>query len=277
MVQVTTSNGIHDDAIPTDFQGLMEPLYEDSLYQKAGFRIYSSLPMGDIRIPILGPSAVNFAGEVAQAATTTPSVSSILLQPHRLTAVLPYRRQMVMQDEIGLEAALRRDIYNALINKLNQAIFSADSATTTRFAGLFNGVTPEEVSDFAGLTELEASVEDANANGEVKYLLNNHAKAKLRCMIKGTNNTGMVYENKTVDGTPAISTGFIPEDLFAVGDFSNCVVAQFGDIQIVIDELTLAHEATIRLIVNAFFDFKRARTDEDVIVFGQVADPSTGG
>lgn len=275
MVQVTGSNGIHDDAIPTQVEGLLTGLYEDSLYQKAGFRLYQDLPMGDCRLPVMGKGTAGFAGEVASAVTSTPSFSSVLLTPKRITAVLPYSLEMIMQDCIGIEEALRRDIYDALIAALNEAIFGTQAATTTKFAGMFYNVDEEDISSYGDLCDVEATVADSCARGKKTYLLNNHAKAKLRQMIKGTNATGMVYENGTVDGTEATESSYIPTDWFAYGDMSNCIVAQFGDIRINFDENSLAHEGVVRIIINGYFDFKKVRADEDVIVYGKVKDMAT--
>ena len=45
-----------------------------------------------------------------------------------------------------------------------------------------------------------------------------------------------------------------------LSDFSNIVVGSWGGIEITIDPYTQATKGCIRLIINAYFDFKPART-----------------
>lgn len=41
--------GVHDEVIDTEIQGILEPLYADSiLFNGLGCRVYKGLPMGDI-------------------------------------------------------------------------------------------------------------------------------------------------------------------------------------------------------------------------------------
>ena len=94
-------------------------------------------------------------------------------------------------------------------------------------------------------------------------------------MIKGTNATGMVYERGEVDGTPCTATSLIPDNYYMYGDLSNVIVAQFGDIIITLDPYTLAADSCVRVIIDSWWDWKKVREDENVIVYGEVTAPST--
>ena len=43
---------------------------------------------------------------------------------------------------------------------------------------------------------------------------------------------------------------------------------------LIIDPYTLAAENSIRIVVNAFVDWKKVRKDENVIVYGKVSAPA---
>ena len=125
-----------------------------------------------------------------------------------------------------------------------------------------NGVTAETVSDFETLCEVESDVEDANVLGECVYVMSNKAKAALRGMIKGTNGTGMVYENGTVDGTKALSTSHMGSDkTYIYGDFSNLAICSWGNVDVTVDTVTQAIGGKVRIVVNAFFDAKKLRNN----------------
>lgn len=272
-VQVTGSNGVHDHIVEEKIDSILTPLYADSLYQK--FNLYVGNPMGDLRVPILSKSQAAWATETGTATTVNNTFSSVLLQPHRLTRVLVYSRQFLVQDTLDAESKLREDIYNALINSLNETMFGKSAGTSTRPAGLFYNVTEHGISDYASLCAAEALVDDSNAKGELQYICSNKAKSVLRQMIKGTNATGMVYERGEVDGTPCTATSLVPDNYYMYGDLSNVIVAHFGDIIVTLDPYTLAADSCVRVIIDSWWDWKKVREDENVIVFGEVTAPST--
>ena len=115
------------------------------------------------------------------------------------------------------------------------------------------------MTSFEDLCIVEATLEEDKFIGDKHYILSPKAKAALRSMIKGTNGTGMVFENGEVDGTPAVSTGMITGKNGVVGDFSQLVIGQWGAIDITVDPYTKAKNATIVLTVNAWFDAKVVR------------------
>lgn len=272
-VQVTGSNGVHDHIVEEKIDSILTPLYADSLYQK--FNLYVGNPMGDLRVPVLSKSQASWATETGTASTVNNTFSSVLLQPHRLTRVLVYSRQFLVQDTLDAESKLREDIYNALINSLNETMFGKSAGTSTRPAGLFYNVTEHGISDYASLCAAEALVDDSNAKGELQYICSNKAKSVLRQMIKGTNATGMVYERGEVDGTPCTATSLVPDNYYMYGDLSNVIVAHFGDIIVTLDPYTLAADSCVRVIIDSWWDWKKVREDENVIVYGEVTAPST--
>lgn len=256
---VTGAGGVHDSVVETEIDGILEPLYANSVLSQLGARWYTGLPKGDVQIPIMSAGQVGWAAEIATAQATGNTFTTKKLQPKRLTAYVDISKQLIAQDTIGVEAAIRRDIVNALNDKLQATILGTEAKTDEKPAGIFNGVSYDNITDFKSLCNFEAKLDDANINGEKKYLLGNGAKANLRSMIKGTNNTGMVMENNTVDGTPALNTsnvagGAAGKNKLVYGDFNYLAIGSWSDLDITIDQYTQAVNGCIRLVINAFFD-----------------------
>lgn len=260
-MQVTGDSGVHDSVVETEIEGILEPLYAKSVLTQLGARWYSGLPKGDVQIPIMGKGQVGWETEIGDAGATGNTFTTVKLQPKRLTAYVDISKQLIAQDTIGVEAAIRRDIVNALNDKLEATIFGDAEGDTTKPAGIFYNVASTNIDDYAGLCQFEAALDDANINGEKKYLMGNTAKATFRSMIKGTNATGMVLEANQIDGTPMINTSNVSTKKFVYGDFNYLAIGSWGDIEITVDPYTQATKGCIRLVVNAYFDAKILRTE----------------
>lgn len=267
-IQVTGNSGVQDEVVETEIQGILEPLYAKSVLAELGVKWYTGLPQGDIQVPIMGKGTVGWASEVAAASAGGNAFSGVLLQPKRLTAYVDISKQLLNQDTIGVENAIRRDIVNAINDKLEATIFSADAGDATKPAGIFYDSSVFDASTFKAVVDLEAKVEKNNVYGDMKYLLSTGAKADLRAMPKSTKNTQLVMEGGEIDGTPAVVTSNVAgAGYYAYGNFENLAVASWGDIDITVDEYTQAVNGCVRLVVNAYFDAKKLR--KEAFIFGK--------
>lgn len=275
ITQTVSGDGVHDEIVEEEFKGLLEPLYADSVISNLGITIYNGLPAGDFKVSAMGKGSAAWADETGVAAESKNTFSHVTLQPKRISAQLSYSKQFLAQDTIGAEAAIRRDIYNALVAQIQHTMLSADAAGTNKPAGIFNGVTAKNISSYSELCDVEATVDDSNVKGERKYLMSNKAKAILRCMPKSSLTTELVLDGNDIDGTPVIANSDVPTTQYAYGDFSNIVMGTWGNVDLIIDPYTLAAENSIRIVVNAFVDWKKVRKDENVIVYGKVSAPAS--
>lgn len=276
ITQTVTGDGVHDEIVEEEFKGLLEPLYADSVISNLGITIYNGLPAGDFKVSAMGKGAAAWADETGTATESKNTFSHVTLQPKRISAQLSYSKQFLAQDTIGAEAAIRRDIYNALVAKIQSTMLSADAAGTNKPAGIFNGVTAKNISSYAELCDVEATVDDSNVKGDRKYLMSNKAKAILRCMPKSSLTTELVLDGNDIDGTQVIANSDVPTTQYAYGDFSNIVMGTWGNVDLIIDPYTLAGENSVRIVVNAFVDWKKVRSTENVLVYGKVSAPAAG-
>ena len=157
--------------------------------------------------------------------------------------------------------AVRNDLVAAINSKLEETLLGAEAGSTTQPAGLFNSITADSVANFADICDKEAEVEDANVLGECVYVMSNKAKSALRSMIKGTNGTGMVFENGEVDGTKALNTSNVEGKKYLYGDFSNLAIGSWSGADITIDPFTKAADGQIRIVVNMYVDAQVLRPE----------------
>ena len=226
-ITVTTE---HDDVVATDVYNVLEPLRAKNVLAEAGAKFLTGL-VGDVVVPVMSASNVTWEGETAAASDGAGTFTSAKLTPKRLTAYVDVSKQFLVQTSDSAERVIREDIVNAINTKLESTILGSANGSATQPAGIFYSATAlGSIADFGDICDLEADVEDANVLGECKYIMSNKAKAALRGMIKGTNATGMVYENGTVDGTPALNTSNVGSKNIAYGDWSNLAIGQWGAI-----------------------------------------------
>ena len=257
-----------EDVVVTDFANILDPLRTKNVLADSGANILTGL-VGDLQIPAMGAENVNWEGETDDAQDGAGTFTNVKLTPHRISAYIDVSKQFLVQDSLGAEALIRRDLVNAIQAKLEDTIFGTEAAEGGRPAGIFNGVSPTKVTDFKGLCTLESDVEDANFYGPAKYIVSPKAKAAMRAMAKSTKSTQLVMEGDNIDGTPVLSTGHIAKDTFAYGDWSQLYVGQWGAIDLTVDPYTKAGDGQVRLVINAFFDFKLVRPK--AVVYGTTA------
>lgn len=246
-----------EDVVATDFMDVITPLQARNVMIKAGAKYVTGL-VGDVQYPVMSNGACTWEGETATAKDGSPAFTNVKLSPKRLTAIVPISKQFLIQDSVGAENAIREEIINAINAKLESTILGTGAGSATEPKGLLNG-TLTAVTDFKGLADLEAGLEEANVYGELKYIVSPKAKAALRNMPKSAKTTQLVYENDEIDGTPAFSTSHVGGTGFVFGDFSQYIIAQWGNLDITVDNVTLADKGQVRLVVNAYFDAKPLR------------------
>lgn len=257
-VTVTGDGGTHDDVIDVELMDIVRPLQAKNVMVQAGAKYLSGL-VGDVKYPVMSALNCAWEGETTETGDSTPTFSSIELKPKRLSVVVPISKQFLVQDSIAAENAIREEIINAINAKLEHTILGSGKEVANTPDGIFQDVV--DINDFAGLCNFEAGMEEANVYGDLKYILSPKAKAAFRNMAKSAKSTQLVYENGEVDGTPSLSTSHVTDTKFAYGDFSQFVIAQWGALDIVVDNYTLAAQGQVRLVVNCFFDAKALRPE----------------
>ena len=267
---VTTA---HDDVVETEFAGLELPRYPERVLSKA--RWYNDL-VGDLQIPILeAGEEARWEGETTTSKDITNGTDSIKLTPHRISVQTSISKTMLAQDSIGVEQAIREDLFNNLYNKLEATFLSADAATGNVPAGIFAGKTVEYVADYAGICNIESEIEEENFNGPLEYVFSPAAKAAFRQMTFGGGKVQkMVMEGNEIDGTPYSSTTNIDKKYFGLLNWDSVRIGQWAGVDLVVDPYTKASENQIRLVLNAHFDCKVAHPE--LVKYGTI-DSSLAG
>lgn len=247
-----------EDVVATELFNVLEPLRAKNVLVKAGAKLLTNL-VGMVQVPVMNGGNVAWEGETASASDFGATYDNVKLQPKRLTAYVDISKQFLIQDSASAESMLRNDLINAINSKLESTILGNEAGSNTKPAGIFNGAEPTTISDFKGICELEAGVEDANVIGECVYVMSNKAKATLRSMAKSTKSTELVMQNGAVDGTQAYSTSHVADKNIAYGDFSQLAIGQWGSIDLTVDPFSVAKEGKVRLVVNCYFDAKVLR------------------
>lgn len=265
--------GVHDHVIDEEYKGILEPLYTNSVLGALGVRFFSGLPQGDVKIPVMSKNTVGWESEIGTAGATGNTFTSITMKPKRLTAYVDLSKQLIMQDTIGAEQAILRDLVKAVGDKLEATIFGYDALSATQPKGMFNNKTLADAKDFKKVCEIEASLEDACVSGEMKYLLSPKAKADFRAMAKSTKNTQLVMEGGAIDGVPALVSANVKDaasttaGAYIYGNWNNLAVASWGNVEIgIYDDSNTAVNGTVRLVVNAYFDAQVLR--ENAFAYG---------
>lgn len=248
-----------EDVVATDLFDILKPLRAKNVLSQAGAKFMSGL-VGNVQVPVMTKSNVTWEGETATAKDGAGTFSQVTLSPKRIAGFIDISKQLIAQDSIDVENAIREDLVNAINSKLEETVLGAVEGSATQPAGIFSTIKPTAVADFAALVNKESDVEDANVIGECKYILSNKAKAALRSMAKGTKSTQLVYENGTVDGTVALNTSNIAGKNYVYGDFSNLAIGSWGGVDLTVDPYTKAADGMIRIVVNMYVDAQILRT-----------------
>ena len=258
-----------DDVVATELMDIVRPLQAKNVMVQAGAKFLTGL-VGDLQYPVMTAASCSWESETGEAKDGSPAFTNVKLSPKRMAVVVPISKQFLIQDSVGAENAIREEIINAINAKLEATILGSTAGSTTQPAGFFAEGAKETVTDFAELADMEAGLEEANVYGELKYILAPKAKSALRNMPKSELHTELVYQAGEVDGTPALCTSNVKETNFVYGDFSQYVIAQWGNLDITVDNVTLAASGQIRLVVNCYFDAKALRPE--AFVTGKISE-----
>lgn len=271
--RVFTVTTAHDDVVETEFAGLEIPRYPNRVLSKA--RWYNNL-VGDLQIPIMeAGEEARWEGETTTSKEITNGSDSIKLTPHRISVTTKISKQMLAQDSIGVENAIREDLFNNLYNKMEATFLSADAATGNVPAGIFAGKTAKYVGDYKGLCELECELEEENYNGTKEYVFSPASKAAFRQMTYGGGKVQrLVMEGDEIDGTPYSYTTNVEKDYFGLLDWSSIRCGQWAAVDLVVDPYTGARDNNIILTLNAFYDCKVAHPE--LVLYG-TTDASLAG
>lgn len=245
------------EIVATDKLNILGPLRGESILSKIGATFLTGL-VGNISIPVYSGTTAGWKGELVSADDGKGSFSTVELAPKRLTAYIDISKQFLVQDSVGAEELLRRDIVDAIISKLEQTIFGDAAGTNDKPAGLLYNATEANPS-YAQACEDEAAVTDYR--GEKLYVLSPSAKAAFKqTTISGEkSDLRLLLQDNEINGYRVVSSSNVADGGYLYGDFGELVVAQWGAIDIVVDPYTLATKNAVRLVVNAFFDAKLRR------------------
>ncbi|MDR2835716.1 MAG: phage major capsid protein [Bacteroidales bacterium] len=253
------------DTVGIQIESILQPLRAKNVLFNAGAKYLSGL-QSDVQVPVMGASSVNWAGEIAEGTDAGTSFTNVKLSPKRLTAYLDVSKQFLAQSSEDAEASIRQDIVNAISTKLESTILGNDDGTDTQPAGIFSvgEIQTKNISTYNDVAVMNALIDDTNVLNERSYVLSNKAKAYLRSKEKGTVGGGFILQNNEIDGEKVFATSNVNSTTngsFVYGDFSNLIIGEWSGIDLVVDPYTQAKNGSVRLVINAYFDAKIARTE----------------
>lgn len=250
---VTTEEGAKGGAaVETDVPTILLPLHDNPVLDQ--FTLLTGLE-GNVNLPEMAAMNAAWKGELAQADATDSTFTPNTLTPKRLTTYCVVSRQLLFQTKANVEEILVNEIRNAVYNKLQSTILGDGARSENQPGGLFNGAASMGLS-FEGIVDLEKDVELANTD-VTGFIINPTVKATARRTVKADGQGGFLYENGELDGIPTYVTNSCAGIL--AGHLKDVYLAQWSDMHIVVDDISMSDCDAVKIVVNAYFDCVKVR------------------
>ena len=250
------------ELIQTDKFSLMEPLTNKLVFTELG-ATYLNVT-NNVSVPKMSALNAGWVGEIEDASKTSATFETVDYSPKRISAYIDISKTLLYQDGTGVENMIRNQIVEALAQVLESTVLGTEAETNKKPAGIFNAAGAKELT-FAGLVGMEKTLEEANVNGEFKYLVNPAIKATLRQTAVGGSKSDfrmLLDSDNEINGIPVVCTNNAKG--IAVADWSNLWITTFGGVDIVVDTVSQAVKNCIRIVVSMNVDAKFVR-DEAVV------------
>lgn len=271
---VTGDSGAYGaTAVATDKGAPIDFLRPQPVVEKLGATFLTGL-VGNLSFPKNnGGITAAWKGEVATGDKTKDAWDEVELTPKRLTVSVLVSLQNLMQSSFDLEAYTMKTIRDEIANKLDKAaligsgsgeptgILNTTGVTTVAMGT--NGLAPT----FAKLVELETGVFTQNANSaRMGYVSNSKVRGKLKTTPKESGQPiYLMSDSGQVNGYDYFNSNHIPSNLtkgtssgvasaIIFGDFSKLVVAQWGFMDLTLNDKSRKIDGYIEITANVFAD-----------------------
>lgn len=221
-------------------------------------------------------SALSWLTEVAGAATSQVNTGKVSLSPKRIGGVIEFSKQAVIQSAMAVEPLLRQDVMSEYQLQFETAAINGSGAAgqprglrNTSGVGSVVGGANGAAPTWAHAVALESACANVNAEPDARsgYLINTRSRGTFKTTQKASN-LPFIWENgpTPLNGYRAEVTNIVPSGLTKGTSAGVCsslifgsnwemfVMAQFGAIELLLDEVSLAANGLNRLLLNAFVD-----------------------
>lgn len=202
------------------------------------------------------------------------------LSPKRLGTYTVHSLQFLRQTSPQIEQRIRGEIAYAIAEGVDIAAISGTGADNQP-TGILNhtGVaslnsaslgaaglgTNGGALDRGNLIKLRTALLKRNIRGrQLKFLMNAATQGTLANTIIATGSDKFIMENQDLLGYPVVMSNMVPsnidkgtgEDLSALvfGDWSELYIAQWGGIDLLVDQYTMAGTGQIKIVAQGFFN-----------------------
>ena len=224
---------------------------------------------GDISIPktTTGMSAAFVANEATAVSESDPAFGQLALSPETCGAYTDIGRKLFRQSDPSVDAMIMGDLARALAVKIDQTIIngSGSSGEPTGILNLSTDVntvshgTNGGAETWAKVVSYQGQIQADNAaSDDMCWVMHPTTIANYKTIEKATNTAQFLVADGMMDGYEVLSSSNVPTNLtkgtgtnlhgVIFGDFSSCVVAMWGGLDLQVDPYSLGTKGVIRLV-----------------------------
>ncbi|RLP22256.1 phage major capsid protein [Mesorhizobium sp. YM1C-6-2] len=234
----TTVSGWASELIETETVAFLETLREISFYPRLaalGANLQFGPGRGQIKIPARSstPSiSGSFVAEGAPIPVRRIGLTSATLSPHKMGVISYFTREIAKYSSPQIENMLRNEIRADTADTLDTLLIDANAGSSTRPAGLLNGVSALSASSAGGWTAIMEDIDtlaapfDTAKAGRSLVLLMNRREARKLSMVPGPDGTFGAMGKVLADaGITPISSVNVPEGRLIMIDAADFATA----------------------------------------------------
>ena len=205
---------------------------------------------GNFVVPSMEEDTATFPGENVDSADASMNVADLVLAARRVTHAQSITKETLAQTNPAIYNGIVQNLVNGIWNATTNDLF--DNIETDA-AGRNVGMTATGLV-YGDLVNMEASIGGLNI-GAGAYVTTPAVKGYLKQKIEiGTGAGPAIWNDDQVNGYPAYGVPAANTNKVYFGDFSRTCVGQWGGIEIIVDNLTLAKAGKIQLTAVALVD-----------------------
>lgn len=222
--------------------------------------------------------SATWEGETDDAAEAQATFDKVSLSPERLAAFSQVSRQAILQAKnVDLENFTRRDLNNAVKRALDLAAING-SGSGDQPTGILNTASINSVTigtdggplDWSLIVQFETETATDNADfGKLGYLTTPGVAGHLKTLKRDVAGNGFIWEgpngNGMINGYPARVSTQMPSTLskgssgsilhaMIFANWQELIIAQWGGIDLIVDQYTLSKKGMVELTVNSYWD-----------------------